>query len=199
MVLSRMQSTARVSTRVDVDPAGAADADPAGRSAPLRLHRAEGRADPEGKHRHRPPLRPRAPARRSAPVPTLSVITLSGEDLTQTDYAWKEGNAAVLDLQRTTPTSTTTLMTKVSTDPRADRSSPTTATRNGVPQRNRLRGAAERNRRPHTIQVDGRADDRARERDLRRTKPIRPGSRTAPRFRLTAPSYNPNAPSLPCQ
>jgi hypothetical protein len=47
-----------------------------------------------------------------SPVPTLSVIALSGTTLTQTDYSWKEGNAPFW-VFNTTPVSTTQLMTKV--------------------------------------------------------------------------------------
>ena len=47
------------------------------------------------------------------PVPTLSVISLSGSTLSQTDYSWKEGTAPFW-VFNTTPVSTTQLMTNVS-------------------------------------------------------------------------------------
>jgi hypothetical protein len=47
-----------------------------------------------------------------APVPTLSVISLSGTTLSQTDYSWKEGSAPFW-VFNTTPASTTELMTNV--------------------------------------------------------------------------------------
>lgn len=131
-----------------------------------------------------------------SPVPTLSVVSLSGESLIQSDYAWKEGSPPAWTFQ-TTPTKTTTLMEKVKPIPGRP-----VFTYYGYQL-----GAVNETPMPsplseldalRTIQVgvafmtSPQKGQAAAETDPARIQ-------DAASFRLSSPSYNPNAPSLPCQ
>jgi hypothetical protein len=131
-----------------------------------------------------------------SPVPTLSVVSLSGEDLTQTDYAWKEGNPPFWTF-KTTPTSSTTLMTKVKPIPGRPVFSyygyslgalSETAFAMPLSESDALR----------TIQVAvALMTSPAKGTAAAESDPARIQDSVS--FRLSSPSYNPTAPALPCQ
>jgi Tfp pilus assembly protein PilW len=132
-----------------------------------------------------------------SPVPTLSVITLSGTTLTQYDYSWKEGTAPFW-IFNSTPSKTIPLMTHVTQ---------MTPTRPVFTYYGSAAGAIS----PTPLVTP------LSEIDASRTIHVSIGLKTAPTdgpnsndftpsriqgsatLRLTAPSYNKEAPSLPCQ
>jgi hypothetical protein len=132
-----------------------------------------------------------------SPVPTLSVITLSGTTLTQYDYSWKEGTAPFW-VFNSTPSKTIPLMTHVAQ---------MTPTRPVFTYYGSAAGAIS----PTPLVTP------LSELDASRTIHVSIGLKTAPTngpntndftasriqgsatLRLTAPSYNKEAPSLPCQ
>lgn len=195
MVVLSMQSTTRVSTRVDATQRG--------RLVLTRvidqLHSAciSPKLAPVQKESSSTAIRfVHATGSAVSPVPTLSVISLSGEDLTQSDYAWKEGNPPFWTFN-TTPTSTTTLMTKVKPIP-------------GKPVFSYYGyslGALAETAFPaplseidalHTIAVAfAFMTSPAKGTAAAEADPARLQDSVS--FRLSSPSYNPTAPSLPCQ
>lgn len=132
-----------------------------------------------------------------APVPTLTVFSLTGTTLTQTDYPWKEG-AAPFWVFNSTPSATTDVMTHVTpisaTQPVFSYYGSSSGALSGTPFATPLSELDS----SRTIQV----------RIALKTAPFRgpttdestpsriQGSAT---LRLTAPSFNKEAPSLPCQ
>lgn len=132
-----------------------------------------------------------------SPTPTLSIVSLSGTTLTQSDYAWKEG-AAPFWVFQPTPSKTTQLVTNVS---------PILATKPVFTYYTSAAGVASELALPTPLS----------ELDATRTIHVGiafmaspssgPGSEEATptrmrggaTFRLTAVSYNEEAPSLPCQ
>ena len=89
MIVVTMHATARVSARVDATQQRPARHDPGHRPAALGLHRAEDRRR-SSKESTGTSLRFIHADRLGAvsPTPTLSKISLSGDTLTQYDYAW---------------------------------------------------------------------------------------------------------------
>jgi hypothetical protein len=132
-----------------------------------------------------------------SPAPTLSVISLSGETLSQADYAWKEG-AAPYWVFKTTPTITTKLMTHIK---------PISVTRPVFTYYPSASGAVSET----TLPVPLSELDAARTIHVSVAFKASPGSSAAVNeatparmqgsatLRLTAPSFNKEAPSLPCQ
>lgn len=132
-----------------------------------------------------------------SPTPTLSVVSLSGETLTQSDYAWKEGSAPFWVFQAT-PTTTTQLATRIK---------PIAVTRPVFTYYPSASGALSATPLPvplseldaaRTIHVSvafmaspgsGNSSEEATPARIQ-------GSAT---LRLTAASFNPEAASLPCQ
>ena len=130
-----------------------------------------------------------------SPVPTLSVISFSGTTLTQSDYAWKEGNPPFWVFQ-TTPSRTFQLAERIVPIP-------------GKPifsYYGYAAGAISATPLPtplseldasRTIHVTAGFMTAARKGKDEEATPARiQGSAT---LRLSASSYNPAAPSLPCQ
>jgi hypothetical protein len=138
-----------------------------------------------------------APGAAVAPVPTLSVISLSGETLSQSDYELKEG-AAPAWIFKSTPVKTTQLMTGVS---------PIAATRPVFTYYGSSAGAVSALPLPTPLT----------ELDASRTIQVSMAFKAAPKsgpgtedatparmqgsatLRLTAVSFNDEATSLPCQ
>jgi hypothetical protein len=196
MVVLTMQSTARVSTRVDstqrarlvltrvIDQLHSACISPklapvqqASTSTSLRFVHATGSE--------------------VTPVPTLSVITLNEESLTQSDYAWKEGSPPFWTFNETKPTSTTTLMTKVKPIP----GKPVFAYYGyslGALNETAFLSPLSETDALHTIGVSvAFMTSPAKNTAGSETDPARIQDSVS--FRLSSPSYNPTAPSLPCQ
>jgi hypothetical protein len=132
-----------------------------------------------------------------SPTPTLSVISLSGETLTQSDYAYKEGSAPFW-IFKSTPSSTTQLMTNVS---------PISATRPVFSYYGYASGALSATAlaiplseldasRTIYVSVAFKTSPGAGPSAQEATPARMQGSAT---LRLTPASYNPAAPSLPCQ
>lgn len=137
-----------------------------------------------------------APGSAVSPVPTLSVISLNGEELTQTDYAWKEGNPPFWTFN-TTPTSTTTLMTKVKPIPGRAVFSYYGYSLGSLSETAFAAPLSETDA-LHTIQVVvALMTAPAKGTSTNEADPTRIQDGVS--FRLSSPSYNPNAPSLPCQ
>lgn len=137
-----------------------------------------------------------APGSAVSPVPTLSVITLSGGTLSQTDYSWKEG-AAPFWVFNPTPVSTTELMTNVA---------PITgkpvfayyAYGSGALSETPLPTPLSELDASRTIQVGVAFKVGSRKKGFQEeATPAR--IQDSATFRLTASSYNKEAPSLPCQ
>ncbi|HVQ59984.1 MAG TPA: hypothetical protein VMS60_13860 [Solirubrobacterales bacterium] len=132
-----------------------------------------------------------------SPVPTLTVFSLTGTTLTQSDYAWKSG-AAPFWVFNTTPSATTDVMKHVT---------PISATQPVFTYYGSSSGAISGT--PFVTPLS--------ELDASRTIQVRIALKTAPfkgptadestpsriqgsaTLRLTAPSFNKEAPSLPCQ
>lgn len=131
-----------------------------------------------------------------SPVPTLSVISLSGENLTQTDYAWKEGNAPFWTF-KTTPTGTTTLMTKVKAIPGRAVFSYYGYSLGSLSESAFASPLSEVDA-LHTIQIVV-ALMTAPQKGTSTNEADPTRIQDGVSFRLSSPSYNPNAPSLPCQ
>lgn len=131
-----------------------------------------------------------------SPVPTLSVIALTGENLTQTDYPWKEGNPPFWTF-KTTPTGTTTLMTKVKPIPGRPVFSYYGYSL-GAPSQTAFVSPLSEADSLRTIQVAvALMTAPAKGTAASETDPTRIQDSVS--FRLSSPSYNPNAPALPCQ
>lgn len=133
-----------------------------------------------------------------SPVPTLTVVTFSNGTLTQSDYAWKEGAAPFWVFNEKTPVRVTTLATNIS---------PMSSTKPIFSYYGYGVGALNETALPtplseldasHTIQVGvafkAWPSKGASSEDATPAR-IQDGAT----FRLSASSYNPNAPSLPCQ
>lgn len=128
-----------------------------------------------------------------SPVPTLTVITYSGGTLTQADYAWKEGTAPFWVFNEETPIRVVTLATSIS--PMSTK--PVFSYYGyGVGALNETALATPLSEldASHTIQV-GVAFKVGAPREESTPARIQDGAT----FRLSASSFNPNAPSLPCQ
>ncbi len=132
-----------------------------------------------------------------SPVPTLSVISLSGETLSQSDYAWKEGNPPFWTFEEKTPISTTTLMTKVKPIPGKPVFSYYGYSLGALSETAFLAPLSETDA-LHTIGVAfAFMTSPEKGTAAAETDPTRMQDSVS--FRLSSPSYNPTAPSLPCQ
>jgi Flp pilus assembly pilin Flp len=132
-----------------------------------------------------------------SPTPTLTVISLSGETLSQADYAWKEGTAPFW-VFKTTPTTNVQLVTKIK---------PISASRPVFSYFPSASGAVS----PTPLAVPLSELDAARTIHVSVAFMASPGSgattedatpariQGSATLRLTAPSFNKEAPSLPCQ
>lgn len=195
MVVLSMQSTTRVTTRVDSTQRG--------RLVLTRvidqLHSAciSPKLAPVQKESSTTSIRfVHATGSAVSPVPTLSVISLSGETLSQSDYTWKEGNPPFWTFN-TTPASTTTLMTKVKPIPGKPVFSYYGYSLGALSETAFLAPLSETDA-LHTIAVAfAFMTSPAKGTAAAETDPTRLQDSVS--FRLSSPSYNPTAPSLPCQ
>jgi hypothetical protein len=132
-----------------------------------------------------------------APTPVLTVISLSGTTLSQSDYAYKSGNPPFWTFEEAKPASTRQLMTKVSAisgTPVFSYYASLNGAISGTPLTAPL-GEFDASRAIH-VNVAFQTEPMG-------TAPAEEGTSTyikgGATLRLTTPSYNKEAPSMPCQ
>lgn len=129
-----------------------------------------------------------------APVPTLTKITYSEGTLTQRDYAWKSGNAPFWVFNEATPIRTALLgddITPIGSQPIFSYYAYASGAVSATP----LSGTLDEIGANKTIQVT--VQFKASPGDESDATPARMQGSAS--LRLTASSYNPAAPSMPCQ